>query len=458
MRFVTVAGLNRLSVRVLLAYVAGAAVSIGVIVLGAAVLLALKGDTVADVDVASRADDLAGMLRFDGHGRPIGLDDSEGESSWLYDSLKQETAYRVLDASGSVVLSSAAGDAFWPTNGTVQRESFEFQHDGVFMRGATAVVEHEGRTWFLQYAISARFRDLLYHFAVPFTGTGITLFSLVLLFVFGACVYATLQYALKPLQDLSNAAAAIAPHSLRARLPTDTVPTEIAPLVDSFNRVLERVEHGYRIQQEFLATAAHELKTPLALIRVQIELTEESDDRRTLLSDVEHMTRQVQQLLLLAEASERENYSFAVVDARDVALEAASYLRRMADASGVRLITPGPVPQMTWCADRGALFTLLKNMLENAIQHAPAGTEVQVEVSATTLSVRDWGPGVSEEHLPKLFARFWRGAHRRDHGAGLGLAICQEIARAHGWTLSAQRAEPGLRMTVSLPTTETGNP
>jgi signal transduction histidine kinase len=106
-------------------------------------------------------------------------------------------------------------------------------------------------------------------------------------------------------------------------------------------------------------------------------------------------------------------------------------------------------PETRWLADRGALFTLLKNLLENAIQHAPRGTDVQVEVDATAVSVRDWGPGVPPGQVSQMFARFWRGAHRRDHGAGLGLAICQEIALAHGWMLSAHWAEPGLRLLVS---------
>ena len=78
-----------------------------------------------------------------------------------------------------------------------------------------------------------------------------------------------------------------------------------------------------------------------------------------------------------------------------------------------------------------------------------AQTVVQVEVLRDGLTVRDWGPGVDGAQLPLLFERFWRGAHRRDHGAGLGLAICQEIAQAHGWQLSAERAEPGLRFRLS---------
>lgn len=209
---------------------------------------------------------------------------------------------------------------------------------------------------------------------------------------------------------------------------------------------------AYRAQQEFLSTAAHELKTPLALIRAQVELREDGRDHGSLLDDVEHMARQVQQLLLPAEASETRGYRFAAVDVREVVREAAGYLRRMADATGVRLSTPEAArgAPVVWQADRGALFTLLKNLLENAIQHAPAGSEVGVEVDGGALTVRDRGPGVDEASLPLLFDRFWRGAHRRDHGAGLGLAICREIALAHGWRLSAERAGPGLSLRVSL--------
>jgi len=161
------------------------------------------------------------------------------------------------------------------------------------------------------------------------------------------------------------------------------------------------------------------------------------------------VTRQVQQLLLLAEASETHNYQFGTVQVQEMAGEAVAYLQRMAEAADVRLVVSAEADGVAWRADRGALFTLLKNLLENAIQHAPAQTVVHVEVLRDGLTVRDWGPGVDGAQLPLLFERFWRGAHRRDHGAGLGLAICQEIAQAHGWHLSAERAEPGLRLRLS---------
>jgi len=453
MHFVKPTWMNSLSAKVLLAYIAGVLLSIVLIVLVAAGVMSSPNNILSGTDMIHRTEKLAGKLQFDGTGMPIGFESSQGTTAWAFQSLQQEAAYRVLDSSGKVVLSSAAGEAFWPSGGTarqLRRVQFEFEREGVMMNGATEPVEHQGRTWFLQLAVSTRLLHLIhYQFALPFMGAGITVFSLVLLFVFGACAYVTLGYTLNPLRKMSESAAAISPRSLHARLQVESVPSEIGPLVNSFNRALDRLEQGYRIQQEFLATAAHELKTPLALIRAQIELSDESDDRDALLNDVEHMTRQVQQLLLLAEASEMQNYDFVAVDVRDVVQEAVDYLQRMTQATDVRLTISDKKVRTDWLADRGALFILLKNLLENAIQHAPIGTEVSVDIDATSLTVRDRGPGLAQEQLSQIFVRFWRGTHRRDHGAGLGLAICKEIAQVHGWTLSAQRVEPGLQFILS---------
>jgi signal transduction histidine kinase len=330
--------------------------------------------------------------------------------------------------------------------------SFNFERGGVRMHSVIEPFEHGGRTWYFQFAASTRMLDFIYQeFTLPFMGAGVVIFSVVLLVVFGICAYVTLGYTLRPLRKLSESATSISPRTLHARLRTEAVPYEIAPLVHSFNRALDRLEHGYRVQQEFLATAAHELKTPLALIRAQVELREESDDRDSLLGDVEHMTRQVQQLLLLAEASEVQNYGFAIIDVQEVAQDVVAYLQRMAEAAHVHVTYFGSASVARWQADRSALFTLLKNLLENAIQHAPRGTEVRLEVDTATVTVRDLGPGVDPQQLSEIFSRFWRGAHRRDQGAGLGLAICREIALAHGWELSAHKADPGLLLCLSVP-------
>ena len=453
MSFVKPAWLNSLGLKVLLAYVVGVILSILLMSLIVVLLTTFRSDFLLKKDLAEYTRDLAGAVRFDNHGVPIGLAASQDSDRWIYQSLKQEAAYRILDESGRSVVVSAAGEEFWSPGEAWRpgQNSFTFERDGMQLHSFVEPVQHNGRTWHFQFAASTRLMNFMYQeFTFPFMGAGIALFSLVLLFVFGVCAYVTLGHTLRPLRELSKSAASISARALHARLRTKSVPPEISPLVDSFNHALDRLEHGYRVQQEFLATAAHELKTPLALIRAQVELREDDDGRDALLDDVEHMTRQVQQLLLLAEASEVQNYSFARVDVREVAREVIAYLRRMAAAANVQVTLSGGDFEAQWRADRGALFTLLKNLLENAIQHAPQGTEVRMEVGPETLTVRDWGPGASSEHLQQIFTRFWRGAHRRDHGAGLGLTICQEIALAHGWTLSAHSATPGLLLRLGF--------
>ncbi|QTP57806.1 HAMP domain-containing protein [Billgrantia antri] len=450
MRFMKPMPLNSISLKILLAYVAGMMLSIMLLVIVAVVLV--KSNVLARMDLADAADELVKKIEFNSNGRPTGFDSSLDDRAWLYEGPQRETAYRILDDDGIVVAFSSRGENFWPVDGDLlrlARGSFTFEHEGNIFYGATKPFEHGGRKWYLQFVASARFLDILHKVALPRMVAGILVFGIVLFVAFGLCAYITLRYTLKPLRDVSESAATISPRSIDARLSTEAVPTEIAPLVDSFNRALERLERGYRVQQEFLGNAAHELKTPLALIRAQIELKEGGkNERESLLSDVTYMTRQVQQLLLLAEASEAHNYHFTSVGMQEVAHDAASYLQRMAETADVHLAVRA-VGDVKWKADRAACFTLLKNLLENAIQHAPAQSSVSVEILGDTLTVRDRGPGVDAEQLPLLFERFWRAAHRRDHGAGLGLAICQEIALAHGWRLTAEQAEPGLRFRLS---------
>jgi signal transduction histidine kinase len=441
-----------LGLRVLGAYLAGVALSVLLVAMSLFAMLKFRAE-VLDWRVADQARTLAQRVTFDELGNPAGFLPSDAGVDWIYESLKEELAYRLLDSSGRTVLVSPAGEQFWNPDSTaipLHSGRFTFERDGSIIHVATDRLKHGERTWFLQYAGSERLADLMQvEFGLPLVWQAILLFSLVLLAVFGACSYVTLRRTFRPLREISTAATLISLQSLHARLPAHSAPREVEPLVESFNRTLDRLEHGYRIQKEFLAAAAHELKTPLALIRAEIELSPESAERDTLLQDIEHMTRQVQQLLVLAEVSEVQNYRLESVDAVEVATEAVAYLQRMALAADVRLeLHSGLVPS-NWLADRAALFTLLKNLLENAIQHSPAGAVVIIEVDVARISVRDFGPGADNEQLSQLFVRFWRGAHRRDEGAGLGLSICHEIAEAHRWSLSAHRADPGLSLVLT---------
>jgi signal transduction histidine kinase len=257
-----------------------------------------------------------------------------------------------------------------------------------------------------------------------------------------------LRKVLKPLREASAAAARIDAHNMSKRLPTRNLPIEFLPLVDAFNLTLDRLEKGYIVQRAFLAGAAHELKTPLALIRAQIDM-DGMADRGVLLHDIDRMARQVNQFLHLAEASETQNYVFESVDAAAVAEDVADYLRRLAERREVYVDIRCAPGISVLQADRGAFFMLLKNLVENAIQHSPVGGVVAVTVEADHLCIRDEGPGIAADELPKLFKRFWRGPMRRNEGAGLGLSICAEIAAAHGWEVTARSTGRGAEFILS---------
>lgn len=403
--------------------------------------------------IEDNGSELVKHVQFDTQGRPTGLNPAKIEP-WLFESLRSEVMLRVLDATGAVVIAnSPRQDVFAPDGQAfnARKQSFTFTREGVAMHGATIPFERAGRQWFLQFAVSdrmvLRMRESI-GFDVFRQGT----FALCVTFlvVFLLMIHLALRQALQPVRQASAAARRIAPQTLGARLPVTGQPQELRPLVDAFNQALDRLQAGFKRQQEFLSNAAHELKTPLALIRAQVELTDDASLRTKVVADVDRVARQVQQLLLLAEASEPQNYRMEQIDPRSAARDVFDFLERIAEQRGITLGMQLSQSAIFWKADRGALFTLLKNLLENAIQHSPQDGIVKLLVTDSGFCVTDEGAGVEEANLSHIFDRFWRGEERREQGAGLGLAICAEIAAAHGWRLTAHRLKPGLEMRCSL--------
>lgn len=445
---------KRLSVKVIFAFVVGTVLSITLIVAAILWLSFYQKSTLAMLDVSDVASKIGKTLVFSKAGLPLGLDIADGELNWVFDSMPNDVAYRVLNQDGMTQLSSVPVDKLWGVDNLEGKPidgHFYSSHNEIPYHNVLAKVMNNGDVWYIQITVSERFYSFVHTaFSLPFMMMGIVLFSLVLLFIFGACAWVIIGYTLKPLRELSESATEISPRTIGARLSLDGIPLEILPLVESFNRVLERLENGFRIQQEFMAKAAHELKTPLALIRAQIELKEKSEEREVLLNDVEHMTRHVQQLLMLAEVSEEQNYKLSHVIVTDVLNEVIVFLKPMTSKNNVN-IEVSSNPDVIWQADGSALFVLLKNLVENAIQHTPQNSLIQINIEPNCITVRDEGSGANDDELEHMFERFWRGAHRRDHGAGLGLSICKEIAQAHGWQLSVLKAAPGLAFKISSP-------
>lgn len=440
-----------LRARLLATYSVGMALSAALVGSGAYWLFEPATRYLLQDSIIDYASAIAEHVQFDDAGKPLSVDERT-LAPWIFASLREELVLKVVDANGRVAYPAddrdgplvAPGGRFEPSS-----SGFSLVRNGVAMHAATVPIVHRGNTWYVQFATSDRLM-LIVHQSIGMSGLqrGIFLSFVMLLVVFMVTTHFTLKRTLSPLRAASAQAQRITPRTLDDRLHVPGLPSEIQPLVDAFNEALERLQHGFRTQQEFLATTAHELKTPLALIRAQLEVQPQGPRSDEVLNDVDRMARQVQQLLHLAEASELHNYRIECVDVRPTIQDVHNYMARVSQPHGVGLALQMEDGPLRMHADRGALFTLLKNLLENAIQHSPPGGVVTLSVSRSRFLVADHGPGVAESELQKIFERFWRGTARQEEGAGLGLSICQEIAAAHQWDIKARVRSPGLEVEV----------
>jgi len=262
----------------------------------------------------------------------------------------------------------------------------------------------------------------------------------------------SIRSALRPLRSVSERAAAITPDATGIRLPTDALPSEVVPLVAAVNRALDRLEQGFTTQRQFTANAAHELRTPLAILTAGLEALDGSNEVSTLRADAERMNRLVAQLLRVARLDATPAGTQGVMDLSATTAAAVEYLAPWAISQGVTLGFDAPGRSVMVHGDADAITDALRNLVENAVAHGPEGTEVAVAVMPDgRVTVSDEGPGVPPADRARVFERFWRGAGARRAGAGLGLAIVAEIARAHGGTVTVEDAPgSGARFVVAL--------
>jgi signal transduction histidine kinase len=273
--------------------------------------------------------------------------------------------------------------------------------------------------------------------------------------------------ALRPVGQMATRADRIGIHDLSERIAVPRVRDEVGHLARTLNAMLARLEEGVEARQRLVADASHELRAPLAAMRSELEVSLRhdalGDQSRAVLASVRdevvRMGRTVDNLLTLARVDEgRLELLLREQDLREVAEAVVRTQRAAAEQAGVDLVIEGDAGSAA--VDRDRIEQVMSNLVDNSIRFAPPGSEVHLSLwrSATEAGFRvsDDGPGVPADARQRIFERF---AHQdptraRSGGAGLGLAICREIVRAHGGRIWIEDRQPhGSAFVVALPLT-----
>lgn len=283
--------------------------------------------------------------------------------------------------------------------------------------------------------------------------------QVLLIAIAGAVVWVGVVRGLSPLERLRGALAERSHHH-RGPVGAGDVPAEVMPLVQSINELLGRLDSAMTLQSRFVADAAHQLKTPIAALKTELQLALREDDpdraRQSLRSAqaaLERLSRLVSQLLSLArnEPEAAGALQLAPLDLDALALQVAKDWVPAALERGIDLGFEGSGRPVTVQGHAGRLRELLDNLLDNAVRYTREGGRVTVRVSAARLlEVNDDGPAIPESERRRVFERFHRLLGSADGGSGLGLAIAQEIARIHGAEIALCEDADGVGNTFSV--------
>ena len=276
--------------------------------------------------------------------------------------------------------------------------------------------------------------------------------------------------AVRPLDQLAQAARAVSPERLGERFDAAAADEEISRLAEELNLALERIEAGFRAQDQFISNVSHELKTPIAVLLLEAQvarLGERSPEEAVAFAaqverELKRLGRLVESFLVLARAQQAGNRPLPGVSVYDLVLQAVQHGRTLAAEAEVRLIPnltfPEDADDPMVTGDAELLQAMVDNLVRNAIHHSPAGQAVAIESRSEGPSVhivvRDHGPGIPADYRERIFERFVQVPHDEvaERGTGLGLAIAHDVVQVHGGEIRIEDPDDGgCAFVVSLP-------
>jgi len=364
--------------------------------------------------------------------------------------------YQLLSADGTVMQSGGFSAPYLPLPVTqgggqviMQREADASGNS--IMAAALALDDQHGRYWL---RVVRNLQDAESLVAQLMLGALDELYPPIILLLIAVVtvVVVTVLSSLRSLRAVSQQASKLSLNRLDERLHAKNLPRELVPLVQAVNASLDQLEADYRVQREFTANAAHELRTPLATLRARLESRLSAQELGDVAFEIEQLARLVEQLLCLARLDSQEQFQSAAFDAHAVALEVARELAPVALESEHYVTAATPDASVPAHGNATLMRLVFRNLIENAIQYTPPGTSITVSADSATVIIADDGPGIAPHTAASLFERFRRGPNASGPGAGLGLAIAKCIMERQGGRLSLDtNAACGARFVMEFP-------
>ena len=268
----------------------------------------------------------------------------------------------------------------------------------------------------------------------------------------------TIRRNLRPLRRASQEASAVSAEKPGQRIRTDNLASEILPLIQAMNVALTNLEDALAVQRRFTANAAHELRTPLAVLRARVDNLEQGSLRKALTRDIGRMTRAVSQMLLTARLQAGAQGETSQVDVASLMRDVVADLAPLAHSQSRDIaleVHDRPIMQ----GSATALESAARNLIENALRFTPNGGSVLVSVGpGARVCVEDSGPGIADEDKERIFEPFWRATGQPGDGTGLGLSIVREVAALHQAKICVEdAASGGARFVLQFPSVDKPN-
>lgn len=379
-------------------------------------------------------------------------DDREAEPAPLVHRYQRQVAFQVWDSSGRLRLSSRSAPA---VRLSVATDGFSDSHvNGDRWRVYSLHRPRDGTLIQVGERLAAREHlgaEVAEHWLLPLA-VALPLLGMLLILAIGR--------ALQPLSQVSREVAIRDAGNLEP-IPTATIPREVMPLVEQLNGLLSRLRATLELERRFTADAAHELRTPLAGIRMQAQVARGTADGGTrsqalaaVLVGCDRAARLIEQLLTLARLEVLDGGpSGDTVDLARLAREVIGELGAAAHERGVAMVLEAPESVLVPGSEI-LLRVLLRNLIDNAMRYSPRETRVTVRVQgngqSACLEVNDEGPGLSPEARIRVMQRFYRVPGNTETGSGLGLSIVARIAELHGASVSLRGGEAGRGLDVAV--------